>query len=225
MSHRATKLRPQRLVRFLKFASVFATMLPPPPLLKLAVLVSGSGTTLQNLIDEIAEEQLNCKISLVIGSKPGLKGIDRAMAAQLPVVVIDRREFDSPAAFSEQVFSAIDLASVDLVCLAGWLGLLEIPPRYDGRVMNIHPSLLPKFGGKGMYGQKVHQAVLDAGSTQSGCTVHYVDNNYDNGPIILQRTCIVLPDDTATTLAARVFELEKIAYPEAIRMHQAMNRG
>jgi phosphoribosylglycinamide formyltransferase-1 len=91
--------------------------------------------------------------------------------------------------------------------------------------MNIHPSLLPKFGGKGMYGQKVHQAVLDAGSTQSGCTVHYVDNNYDNGPIILQRTCIVLPDDTATTLAARVFELEKIAYPEAIRMHQAMNRG
>ena len=193
--------------------------------LKLAVLVSGSGTTLQNLIDQIAEEQLNCKISLVIGSRPGLKGIDRANAAQLPLVVIDRREFETVSAFSEQVFSAIDLASVDLVCLAGWLCLLEIPPRYDGRVMNIHPSLLPKFGGKGMFGLKVHQAVLDAGSTESGCTVHYVDNNYDNGPIILQRRCPVLAEDTASTLAARVFELEKAAYPEAIRMHQEGKRS
>jgi phosphoribosylglycinamide formyltransferase-1 len=189
--------------------------------LKLAVLVSGSGTTLQNLMDEIAEGRLDCKIALVIGSRPGLKGIERANAAQLPVVVIDRREFDTMEAFSEQVFDAIDLSSVDLVCLAGWLCLLKIPLRYERRVMNIHPSLLPKFGGKGMFGKKVHQAVLDARSNETGCTVHYVDNHYDNGPIILQRSCAVLPDDTATTLAARVFELEKVGYPEAIRFHQA----
>jgi phosphoribosylglycinamide formyltransferase-1 len=188
--------------------------------LKLAVLVSGSGTTLQNLIEQIAEEKLDCRIALVVGSRPGLKGLDRARAAQLPTVVIDRREFDSPAAFSREVFSAIDLASVDLVCLAGWLCLLEIPPHYQGRMMNIHPSLLPEFGGKGMYGSRVHQAVLDARRTVSGCTVHYVDGQYDNGPIILQRTCPVHPDDTAETLAARVFEEEKIAYPEAIRIHR-----
>jgi formyltetrahydrofolate-dependent phosphoribosylglycinamide formyltransferase len=197
--------------------------------LKLAVLISGSGTTLQNLIDQIAEGDLDARISVVIASKPGLKGIDRAAAAQLPIIVIDRREFESAAAFSEQIFAAIDQFQVDLVCLAGWLCLLDIPPRYEARVMNIHPSLLPRFGGKGMYGQKVHQAVLDARCDLSGCTVHYVDNQYDNGPIILQRTCPVLPGDTAHSLAERVFEEEKIAYPEAIRLHfaarRSMNKG
>ncbi len=193
--------------------------------MKLAVLISGSGTTLQNLIDQIAEGDLEARIAVVIASRPGLKGIDRAAAAQLPIIVIDRREFETPADFSEQVFAAVDQFQVDLVCLAGWLCLLDIPPRYSGRVMNIHPSLLPKFGGKGMYGQKVHQAVLDAGCDQSGCTVHYVDNQYDNGPIILQRICPVLPGDTAQTLAARVFEEEKVAYPEAIRQHRATWRG
>jgi formyltetrahydrofolate-dependent phosphoribosylglycinamide formyltransferase len=160
---------------------------------------------------------------LVAASKPGLKGIDRAKAAGLPVVIVDRRQYSDPAAFSAQVFSAIDQAAADLVCLAGWLCLLEIPARYQGRVMNIHPALLPRFGGKGMYGQKVHQAVIDAKCTLSGCTVHYVDNQYDNGPIILQRTCPVFPDDTAATLAARVFEQEKLAYPEAIRRHASLN--
>jgi formyltetrahydrofolate-dependent phosphoribosylglycinamide formyltransferase len=192
---------------------------------KLAVLISGSGTTLQNLIDQIAEGDLAARIAVVIASKPGIRGIDRAAAAQLPIIVIDRREFDAPAAFSEQIFAAVDQFQVDLVCLAGWLCLLEIPTRYQGRVMNIHPSLLPRFGGKGMFGQKVHQAVLDAGCDQSGCTVHYVDNEYDNGPIILQRTCPVLPGDSAHTLAARVFEEEKIAYPEAIRRHQQKRHG
>jgi formyltetrahydrofolate-dependent phosphoribosylglycinamide formyltransferase len=196
--------------------------MPHPPT-KLAVLISGSGTTLQNLIDQIAGGNLNCQIALVVASKPGLKGIDRAKAAGLPVVIVDRRQYPDPTAFSDSVFSAIDQAAVDLVCLAGWLCLLEIPPRYQGCVMNIHPSLLPRFGGKGMYGQKVHQAVIDAKCTQSGCTVHYVDNRYDNGPIILQRTCPVLPDDTPGTLAARVFEQEKLAYPEAIRRHQSRN--
>jgi folate-dependent phosphoribosylglycinamide formyltransferase PurN len=104
--------------------------------------------------------------------------------------------------------------------MAGWLSLLEIPPAMTGKIMNIHPALLPSFGGRGMYGRRVHQAVLDHGCKVSGCTVHFVDQSYDNGPIIVQRTCPVLDDDTAQTLASRVFEEEKIAYPMAIEMYR-----
>ena len=189
--------------------------------LRLAVLVSGSGTTLQNLIDRIAARALDARIDLVIGSRPGLLGLKRAADAKLPNFVVDRREFDDSAAFSRQVFSLCDDARVDLICLAGWLCLLDLPERYAGRVMNIHPALLPSFGGRGMFGKKVHQAVLDHGCKVSGCTVHFVDNTYDTGPIILQRTCPVLDDDRADTLAHGVFEEEKIAYPEAVRLFQA----
>ncbi len=121
------------------------------------------------------------------------------------------------------MFELIDEANVDLVCLAGWLCLLDVPEKWLGKVMNIHPALLPSFGGKGMYGHRVHQAVIDHGCKISGCTVHFVDNTYDNGPIILQRVCPVLDNDSADALARRVFEEEKIAYPEAIRLF-AQNR-
>jgi formyltetrahydrofolate-dependent phosphoribosylglycinamide formyltransferase len=188
--------------------------------LKLAVLLSGSGTTLQNLIDEIAAGQLDASISIVIGSRPELVGLERAAKAKLVNFAVERKGFESAADFSKHVFGLIDDAGADLVCLAGWLCLLEIPKAYVGKVMNIHPALLPSFGGKGMYGSKVHQAVLDHGCKVSGCTVHFVDGSYDNGPIILQRTCPVAEDDTAATLAARVFEQEKIAYPQAIRLFQ-----
>jgi formyltetrahydrofolate-dependent phosphoribosylglycinamide formyltransferase len=193
--------------------------MPRPPI-KLAVLVSGSGTTLQNLVDEIAAGRLDAEIRVVIGSRAGLKGLDRAAAAKLPNFVVDRRDFDDTASFSKAVFSLCDDAGVDLVCLAGWLCLLDVPDRYLGRAMNIHPALLPGFGGKGMYGAKVHKAVLDHGCKVSGCTVHFVDNTYDTGPIILQRTCVVEDEDTPETLAKRVFEEEKIAYPQAIRLFQ-----
>ncbi|MDB5357960.1 MAG: phosphoribosylglycinamide formyltransferase [Phycisphaerales bacterium] len=189
--------------------------------IKLAVLVSGSGTTFQNLADQVAAGALNAEIKLVIGSRPNLVGLQRAAAAKVMNFVVDRREFDDCASFSKQVFSLCDDAGVDLVCLGGWLCLLDIPQAYRGRVMNIHPALLPAFGGKGMYGRRVHQAVLDHGCKVSGCTVHFVDGAYDNGPIILQRTCAVADDDTAETLAHHVFEEEKIAYPEAIRLFQA----
>ena len=189
--------------------------------IKLAVLVSGSGTTLQNLLDEIAAKRLDASIQLVVGSRPGIKGLQRAADAKLMNFVVERAAFTNPADFSKQVFSLIDDAGgVDLVCLAGWLCLLEIPPKYAGRVMNIHPALLPSFGGKGMYGRRVHQAVLEHGCKVSGCTVHFVDAAYDDGPIIIQRTCPVLDDDTPETLAARVFEEERLAYPEAIRLYQ-----
>ncbi|HTW95674.1 MAG TPA: formyltransferase family protein, partial [Tepidisphaeraceae bacterium] len=123
-------------------------------------------------------------------------------------------------AFSEAIFSRIEASGAELVCLAGWLSLLKIPMKWSGRVMNIHPALLPSFGGAGMYGKKVHQAVLDHGCKVSGCTVHFVDEAYDAGPIILQRVCPVMEGDTAETLAHRVFEEEKIAYPEAIQLYQ-----
>jgi len=187
--------------------------------LKLAVLVSGSGTTLQNLMDVIARGELDARVEIVIGSRPGLLGLKRAAEAGLTHVVVDRAHGDV-ASFSKQVFSYCDGLGVDLVCLAGWLCLLDIPPKYHGRVMNIHPALLPSFGGKGMYGHRVHQAVIDHGCKVSGCTVHFVDATYDTGPIILQRTCPVLDEDTAETLARRVFQEEKAAYPEAIRLFQ-----
>ena len=178
-----------------------------------------TATTLQNLIDRIADGSLDAKIAVVIGSRPELVGLQRASEAKLMNFVVDRRDCgDDVAVFSRKIFSLCDDAGVDLVCLAGWLCLLEIPPKYVGRVMNIHPALLPCFGGKGMYGAKVHRAVLDHGCKVSGCTVHFVDGQYDNGPIILQRTCAVMEDDTPQALAARVFEEEKVAYPEAIRL-------
>jgi phosphoribosylglycinamide formyltransferase-1 len=175
---------------------------------------------MQNLIDRIAARELNAKITLVIASRPGIAGIQRAEAAGLMTYVVERSAAADLDAFSKRVFDLCDDAAVDLVCLGGWLSLLKIPEKWIGRVMNIHPALLPCFGGKGMFGQKVHQAVLDAGVKITGCTVHFVNDDYDNGPIILQRPCPVLDDDTPQTLAARVFEEEKIAYPEAIRLSQ-----
>ena len=188
--------------------------------INLAVLVSGSGTTLQNLLDVIGCRELDAAVRLVVGSRPGLKGADRATAAGVPTAVVDRRSFADVTTYSRAVFAQVDRAGVELVCLAGWLCLLEVPPRWAGRVMNIHPALLPSFGGRGMYGRRVHQAVIDRGCKVSGCTVHFVDNDYDAGPIILQRTCPVRDDDTADTLAARVFEQECAAFPAAIQLFQ-----
>lgn len=189
--------------------------------LNLAVLVSGSGTTLQNLIDEIAAGRLDAQIRLVIGSRPGLAGLERARKAGIDHLVVDRGAFANCADFSKRVFDLCGQAGADLVCLAGWLCLLDVPAEFAGRTMNIHPALLPSFGGQGMYGRRVHEAVLGHGCKVSGCTVHFVDAGYDSGPIIIQRTCPVLEDDTAESLARRVFEEEKIAYPQAIRLfHQ-----
>jgi phosphoribosylglycinamide formyltransferase-1 len=187
--------------------------------LNVAVLVSGSGTTLQNLIDSIAQGRLDARIALVVASRADIMALERARRANLRATVVDRREFADVTAFSRSVFERIDAASAELVCLAGWLCLLDIPAHWHGRVMNIHPALLPSFGGKGMYGRRVHEAVLAHGCKVSGCTVHFVDANYDTGPIIIQRTCPVLESDTPESLAIRVFEEEKVAYPSAIELY------
>ena len=187
--------------------------------LRLAVLVSGSGRTLQNFIDLSRAGGLPGEVVLAVGSKHGLGGIDRAVAADVPTAVVERKQFADVAAFSARVFGLCDEVQADLVLLAGWLCLLRVPASYEGRVMNIHPALLPSFGGKGMWGHHVHEAVFNAGCKVSGCTVHFVNNEYDAGPIITQRTCPVLDDDTPDTLAARVFEEEKLAYPWAVRTY------
>jgi len=188
--------------------------------LRLGVLLSGSGRTLQNFIDLIAAGELDAQIAVVIVDRPGIKGIQRAEDAGLKTALIPRKG-TPPDQFSRQITEALAEAKVDLVCLAGFLSLWTIPPRFEGRVMNIHPALLPKFGGRGFYGHHVHEAVLKNAQAVSGCTVHFCDNQYDHGPIILQREVPVLPDDTPDTLANRVFEQELIAYPEAIRLFAA----
>ncbi len=191
--------------------------------LKIAVLLSGSGRTLQNFIDLRRAGELQIEIPLVIGSKPNLMGLQRAADAGIQTQVTQSRDFSSLIQYCEQIFTLCDQAHVDLVCLAGWLCLLHLPERYRGRAMNIHPALLPAFGGKGMFGHHVHESVINHGCKVSGCTVHFLDSAYDTGPIIIQRTCPVEDDDTPDTLAARVFEQEKLAYPEAIRLF-AQNR-
>lgn len=182
--------------------------------MRLVVLISGSGTTLQNLIEQTADGRLDATIVGVVSSKPDVLGVERAVCAGLPVTVVEVRP---RATFSDRVFDAVRRYQPDLVCLAGWLHLLRIPPEFHQRVLNIHPSLLPAFGGPGMYGRRVHEAVLAAGATTSGCTVHFADDSYDTGPIILQREVPVQPDDTPDTLAKRVFAAECEAYPAAIR--------
>ena len=189
--------------------------------IKLAVLISGGGTTLQNFIDKIDAGELNASIEVVITSSRKAHGLERAKQAGIPACVVRRKDCPTLAAFGEANFEIICKYKADLVCLAGYLKLIPIPDDYDGRVMNVHPALVPAFCGDGFYGHAVHGGVLDYGAKVSGCTVHFVDNVYDNGPIILQRTVRVQDDDTAERLAARVFEQECIAYPEAIRLFAA----
>jgi len=189
---------------------------------RLGVLLSGSGRTLQNLIDRIGDGRLDCaRIVGVISSRSDVLGVERARRANLPLTIIRKRDFPDVNAFSEQIVRTLDRYEVDLVVQAGFLCYWRLPERYLGRVMNIHPALLPAFGGKGFYGHHVHEAVLAAGMKVSGCTVHFVDNEYDHGPIIVQRCVPVLEDDTPDTLAERVFREECIAYPEAIRLFAA----
>ncbi len=194
--------------------------MPSPNPIRVVVLLSGTGRTLQNLLDRAHAGQLDIRVELVVGSRPTLVGIDRARAAGLPTLVLDRRDFPSTQAHSREIFARCDALSAQLVVLAGWLTLLDVPPAYQNKIMNIHPALLPSFGGQGMYGLRIQRAVLDHGCKLAGCTVHFVDNQYDHGPIIVQRACPVLETDTPETLAHRIFEQELIAYPQAVKLFQ-----
>lgn len=198
-----------------------AMKMPKPPTnkphtktLRLAVLISGGGRSLLNLKREIDEGRLPAEIQIVVSSRSNAPGVERARAAGLRVVVADRKTLSADQ-FQDAITRAVE--GVDLVVMAGFLSKWLIPPEFEGRVINIHPALLPEFGGNGMYGGRVHQAVIESGRTESGCTVHYCNNEYDRGPVILQRYVPVMPGDTVDSLAARVFEQECLALPEAIR--------
>ncbi len=185
---------------------------------RLAVLISGGGRTLENIMAAISRGDFNATITTVISSRPGVFGLTRAANLGLPAAVVARKEYNTPSEFSDVIWEKTRAAGADLVCLCGFLSLITIPPDFQGKIINVHPGLLPSFGGKGMYGHHVHEAVIAHGCKVSGCTVHFADDTYDTGPILIQRTCEVLDDDTPDTLAARVFEQECLAYPDAIQM-------
>lgn len=191
--------------------------------IRLGVLISGGGTTMLNFLHCIQEGSLHAEIPIVVSSQPDCQGVTRAAEAGLTCVPHRRRDFDSLAEYSAAVFQELRSRDVDLVTMAGFLNLLQIPDDFAGRVLNIHPSLIPAFCGKGMYGHHVHAAVFERGARVSGCTVHFADNEYDHGPIVIQRSVDIPDGASADDIAALVFEQEKIAYPEAIRRFASGN--
>lgn len=184
--------------------------------LRIAVLISGTGRSLQNFITLKTAGTLPVDIVQVIANTPTAKGIQFALQADIPIAVIEPQQFSGISDFSQAIFDCCRKSGCNYVILAGFLKLLEIPPDFQNRVLNIHPSLIPSFCGKGYYGHHVHEAVLEYGAKLTGCTVHFVDNEYDHGPVFLQKSVPVLEDDTPESLAARVFEAECCAYPESI---------
>jgi len=188
------------------------------PPLRVAVLISGTGRTLKNFLDRIQAGRLPIQIPLVIASTPAARGLQFADEGGIPKYVVERSSYPSRDEFSARIFELCRAARAEVVALAGFLKQLTIPPDYENRVVNIHPALLPSFCGKGFYGHRVHEAVLEYGVKLSGCTVHFVDNQYDHGPVILQKAVPVLDDDTPDTLADRVFAAECEAFPEALAL-------
>lgn len=186
--------------------------------LPIAVLISGGGTTLRNLIEKIDAGRLNVEIRLVVSSSAKAGGLQLAESAGIPSTVVQRNRFDSEEAFSRAIFQACRQAGVELVAMGGFLKRVRVPEDFVHRVVNIHPALIPAFCGAGFYGRRVHEAVLDYGVKLSGCTIHFADNQYDHGPVILQQAVPVTADDTPEVLAARVFQAECEAYPEALRL-------
>lgn len=191
--------------------------------IRFACLISGGGRTLMNIADQIDAGKLDASIELVISSRGDAAGVEKARARGFNTLIIRRADFATENAMHDAITKHLHEHRIDLVCLCGYLRKIRIDEPFHLRVMNIHPALLPEFGGQGMHGDTVHRAVLAAGKTTSGCTVHFVDEHYDHGPIILQRTVPVLAGDDEHSLAARVFEQECIAYPQAIALF-AQNR-
>ncbi|MEZ6194489.1 MAG: phosphoribosylglycinamide formyltransferase [Planctomycetota bacterium] len=183
---------------------------------RVVVLLSGTGRSLANMIARRDSGHFDVEFAGVISSRAGVRGLVVADKAGIPVATVPRKGFADTESFSAALAEAIDAHRPDLVVMAGFLSHFRLPPALLGRVLNIHPSLLPLFGGKGYYGHHVHEAVLAAGVRVSGCTVHFVDDQYDHGPAILQLPCPVLPDDDADRLAARVFARECEALPRAV---------
>jgi len=188
--------------------------------IRVAVLASGGGTTFENLVVRSRDGRLDAEIVRLIVTRPECVAVERAKRLGVECVVVPWKK-NPQAEFDAALTAAVDAAKPDLVCMAGFIKLWTLPASYAGRVMNIHPALLPAFGGKGKFGHHVHAAVIASGAKVSGCTVHFATNEYDAGPIILQKRVPVLAGDTPDSLAARVFVAECEAYPEAINLFAA----
>jgi phosphoribosylglycinamide formyltransferase 1 len=185
--------------------------------LQIAVLLSGEGTSLENLFEHI-DAGLPARIAVVIASKPEAGGLARAERRGVPAIAVPRRAHGDVHAFNDALHGALARFEIDLVALLGFLSPFEPRERFAGRVINVHPALIPAFSGQGFYGHRVHEAVLEAGVKMTGATVHFADDQYDHGPIILQEAVPVRDDDTPATLAARVQAAERRLVPEAIRL-------
>lgn len=182
-------------------------------LARLGILISGGGRTAATIHDACLDGRLAATVALVVAHREDIPGIARCRARGLRVAVVPPGD-----RLAERIDDCLAGARIDLVCLAGYLRRFRVGGLWAGRTLNIHPALLPRFGGRGMYGRRVHEAVLAAKVAESGCTVHDVDEEYDHGGTILERRCPVLPGDTPESLAARVFSEEQAAYPLAIAM-------
>ncbi len=184
--------------------------------LRVAVFASGGGSNFQALVERAHQY----RVVLLVCNRPQSGVLKRAKQLDIPSHILSPRILGSEVSYVDTVLDLLDKENIDLIALAGYL--LKVPSKiiktFQGRILNIHPSLLPRFGGKGFYGSRVHKAVLEARETVSGATVHFVDEDYDTGPILLQKQVPVHTDDTPDSLAARVLKVEHQIYPEAIRL-------
>ncbi len=187
--------------------------------MRLAVFASGNGTNLQAIIDSVSEKRLSAQIALVLSNNSDAYALQRAKIANIPSVVISSKNFGNREEFVCKMLKVLEERDIDFIALAGYVRKLpsEIIEKFRNRITNIHPALLPLFGGKGMYGMNVHRAVIECGCKVSGVTVHLVDEIYDHGIIIAQRCVPVLDDDTPETLAERIHEVEHRLYPEVLQ--------
>ena len=185
-------------------------------MLKIAVWISGGGTTLNNILNCVSTENLEVDVCLVVSSSSAVDGVEIAQTAGIETQIVRRREFDSPEGYRDEMFRRCREMGVQYVVMAGFLKHVLIPSDFTNRGINIHPSLIPAFCGKGMYGNRVHQAVVDSGVSASGCTIHFVDNEFDHGPIIYQQTVQLTQGDCAEDVRQKVFVAECEAYPKVL---------
>ena len=189
--------------------------------LRIAVLLSGEGTSLENLCERIDEGSVPARVVAVLSSKSEAGGLARARRRGIPALLVARKAFGDVRSFNDAIHAELGRFEIDLVACLGFLSPFELRGRFEGRAINTHPALIPAFSGKGFYGHRVHQAVIASGAKVSGATVHFVDQEYDHGPIILQEAVPVLEEDTPETLATRIQAVERRLVPEAIRLFAA----
>jgi formyltetrahydrofolate-dependent phosphoribosylglycinamide formyltransferase len=187
-------------------------------MLKMAVLLSGSGSTLENFFEKIEQGELDARVVVVVSSLSSAFGIERAKRRGVPAYVLPRRKYADVAEYTAAIFAKVREHGAQMVALAGFMVQIGVPADFRGRIMNVHPALIPAFCGKGIYGHHAHEAVLKAGVKLTGCTVHFVDEEYDHGPIVMQQAVEVCDDDTPDSLAERVQAAERDCYPKAIQL-------